>query len=167
MLLWLDAYITGWLSGFISMSRRRVPTSFLQWPSRPLWGLLFKKANHFTMTTLNIRSDPMATWECAKQVQASPQLLGKRNACALHFRELKKNSHRSRRCTSAVCWKFDINVMQKSSKLELFYQIVKIHEFLKYARKSRASKALPLDDLSGAVSAYYQRRTEPVVLDTI
>ena len=60
-----------------------------------------------------------------------------------------------------------MNVMQKSSKLELFYQIVKIHEFLKYARRSRASKALPLDDLSGAVSAYYQRRTEPVVLDTI
>ena len=50
--------------------------------------------------------------------------------------------------------------MQKSSKLELFYQIVKIHEFLKYARRSRASKALPLDDLSGAVSTYYQRRTD-------
>ena len=50
--------------------------------------------------------------------------------------------------------------MQKSSKLELFYQIVKIHEFLKYARRSRASKALPLDDLSEAVSAYRQRRTD-------
>ena len=37
-----------------------------------------------------IRSDPMATWECAKQAQASPKLLSKRNACALHFRELKK-----------------------------------------------------------------------------
>ena len=49
-----------------------------------------------------------------------------------------------------------LNVMQKSSKLKLFYQIVKIHEFLKYARRSRASKALPLDDLSEAVSAYYQ-----------
>ena len=48
------------------MSRRRVPTSFPQGQSRPLW------ANHFTMTTLNIRSDPMATWECAKQIQASP-----------------------------------------------------------------------------------------------
>ena len=57
--------------------------------------------------------------------------------------------------------------MQKSSKLELLYQVVKIHEFLKYARRSRASKALPLGDLSGAVSANYQRRTEPVVLDTI
>ena len=57
--------------------------------------------------------------------------------------------------------------MQKSFKLELFYQIVKIQEFLKYARRSRASKALPLDDLSGAVSAYCQRRTEPVVFDTI
>ena len=56
--------------------------------------------------------------------------------------------------------------MQKSYKLELFYQIVKIHEFLKYARRSKVSKALPLDDLSGAMSAYYQRRTEPVVLDT-
>ena len=45
------------------------------------------------MTTMNIRSDPMATWECVKQVQASPpQLLGKRNAYALHFRELKKTS---------------------------------------------------------------------------
>ena len=50
--------------------------------------------------------------------------------------------------------------MQKNSKFELFYQIVKIHEFLKYARRSRASKALPLDDLSKAVSAYYQRRTD-------
>ena len=49
--------------------------------------------------------------------------------------------------------------MQKSSKLELFYQIVKIHEFLKYAR-SGASKALLLDDLSGAMSAYCQRRTD-------
>ena len=29
-----------------------------------------------------------------------------------------------------------------------------------------ASKALPLDDLSGAVSAYYQSSSEPVVLDT-
>ena len=67
--------------------------------------------------------------------------------------------------------------MQKSFKLELFYQIVKIHEFLKYARRSRASKATwecekqvqtcSLDDLSGDVSAYYQRRTEPVALDTI
>ena len=57
--------------------------------------------------------------------------------------------------------------LQKSSKLGFFYQIVKIQEFLKYARRSRASKALPLDDLSGAVSAYYQRRTEPVVLDTL
>ena len=28
--------------------------------------------------------------ECAKQVEASSQLLGKRNACALHFRELNK-----------------------------------------------------------------------------
>ena len=93
---------------------------------------------------------------------ASPHYLGKHNACALHFRELKKNSHRSRRCTSSIC----LNVMQKSSKLQLFYQTVKIHEFLKYARRSRASKALPLDDLSRAVSAYYQRRTKPVVLDT-
>ena len=94
MLLWLGAYISnwlaGWLSGYISMTRRRVPTLFPQWPSHPLWCLLFKKANHFTMTTLNIRSDPMATWECAKQVQASPQLLGKRNAYALP----KKNTTR-------------------------------------------------------------------------
>ena len=42
------------------------------------------------MTTLNIRSDPMATWGCAKQAGASPQLLGKCNTCTLHFRELKK-----------------------------------------------------------------------------
>ena len=60
------------LSICISMSHRRVPTLFPQWPSRPLWGLFFEKTNHFTMTTLNIRSAPMATWECAKQVQASP-----------------------------------------------------------------------------------------------
>ena len=49
------------------------------------------------MTTMNIRSDPMATWECAKQVQASSQLLDKRNACALHFRELKKNIDQDRK----------------------------------------------------------------------
>ena len=40
MLLWLGAYVcnwlAGWLSGYISMSRRRVPTSFPQWPHRPL-----------------------------------------------------------------------------------------------------------------------------------
>ena len=29
-----------------------------------------------------------------------------------------------------------------------------------------ASKTLPLDDLSGAMSAYYQSSSEPVVLDT-
>ena len=57
-------------------------------------------------------------------------------------------------------------MMQKSSKLELFYQIVKIHEFLKYARRSRASKALPLDDLSGAGSAYYQRRSDTKNVET-
>ena len=89
-----DAIVAGWLAGWLSiyicMSLRGVPTSFPECPSRPLWGRLFKKANHFTMTTLNIRSDPMATWECAKQVQASSELLSKRNACALHFRELKK-----------------------------------------------------------------------------
>ena len=28
------------------------------------------------------------------------------------------------------------------------------------------SKALPLEDLSGAVSAYYESNSEPVVLDT-
>ena len=38
---------------------------------------------------------------------------------------------------------------------------------LEYARRSTASKALPLDNLSGAVSVYYQRQTELVVLDTI
>ena len=100
------------------MSRCRAPTSFPQWPSDPLWCPLFKKANHSMMTTLNIRSDPIAIWECAKQVQASPKLLGKRNACALHFRELKKNSHRSR------------GVHLQFAELELFYQIVKMHEFL-------------------------------------
>ena len=82
-------YVTGYLAGYISVSRRRVLTSFPQWPSHLLWCLLFKKANHF-LTTLNIRSDPMATWECAKQVQASSELLGKRNSCTLHFREFKK-----------------------------------------------------------------------------
>ena len=79
------------------MSCHRVPTSFPQGPSRSLWGFLFKTANDFAMTTLNIGSDPMATWECAKQVQASPQLLidvaAKCNACALHFGEPKKNKH--------------------------------------------------------------------------
>ena len=101
------------------MPPRRFRPRFHSGHLAPPCGLLFKKANHFTMTTLNIRSDPVATWECAKQVQASPQLLGKRNACALHFRELKKNSHRSRRC-----------VHLHFAELELFYQIVKIHEFL-------------------------------------
>ena len=42
------------------------------------------------MTILNIRSDPVATWECAKQVQVSSQVLGKCNACTLHFGDLKK-----------------------------------------------------------------------------
>ena len=60
----------------------------------------------------------------------------------------------------------------KFAELQLFYLIVKIHKFLNMQegqghRRSRASKALPLDDLSGAVSAYYQRQIEPVVLDTI
>ena len=41
--------------------------------------------------------------------QASPELLGKHNACALRFREVKKNSYRSRRRL----------LKQKSSKLEL------------------------------------------------
>ena len=155
MLLWLGAYICNWLAGYraiflclvvgfrprfhsghlapseVSCLKRRTT---LRWP-------------HWIFALIQWPPRNVV------QVQASPQLLGKRNACALHFRELKKNSHRSRQCTSAVCWKCGINVMQKSSKLELFYQIVKIHEFLKYARRSRVSKALPLDDLSGAVSA--------------
>ena len=87
--------------------------------------------------------------------QASPKLLGKRKACALHFRELQKNSHRLRGCTSAVCW---VGIILPDS------QDARI---LEYARRSKASKALPLDNLSGAVSAYYQRQTEPVVLDSI
>ena len=98
----------------------------------------------------------MATRECAKQVQASPKLLRKHNACALHFRELKKNSHGSSRCTS-ICSLLSWNYFSNSQDVRI----------LEYAKRSRASKALPLDDLSGAVSAYYQRRTEPVVLDTI
>ena len=68
----LYMYLARWLSGYISMSRRRVPTSFPQWPSHPLWCLLFKKANHSAMTTLNICSDPMATWQCAKQISGLP-----------------------------------------------------------------------------------------------
>ena len=56
----------------IFLSRCRVLTSFPQRPSCLLQGLLFKKANHFMIATLNIRSDPMVTWESAKQVQASP-----------------------------------------------------------------------------------------------
>ena len=58
------------LSVWLSVCRR-IPTSFPQSPSHPLWGLLFKKAIHFTMTTFNIRSDPTATWEYAKQIRAS------------------------------------------------------------------------------------------------
>ena len=55
------------------------------------------------ITTLNIRSDLMATWECEKQVQASPQLLAKHNTYALGCRELKENLHRSiQRGTSVV-----------------------------------------------------------------
>ena len=66
--MYLAGYLGIWLSGHLGifLSRRRVPTSFPQWPSNTLWCLLFKKVNHSTMTTLNIRSDPMATWECAK-----------------------------------------------------------------------------------------------------
>ena len=45
-----DAFVAGFLymflSIYISMSRRRVPTSFPWVQSRPLWRLLFKKANH-------------------------------------------------------------------------------------------------------------------------
>ena len=48
-----------------------------------------------------------------------------------------------------------------SSKLELFDWIVKIHEILKYKRSLVKSLAT-----SGAVSAYYQGSSEPVVLNT-
>ena len=68
--------------------------------------------------------------------------------------------------------------MKRVTKLFDTYHIIKGGRFemagysevtpiLEYVRRSRASKALPLDDLSGAVSAYYQRQIEPVVLDTI
>ena len=43
--------------------------------------------------------------------------------------------------------------------------IIKIHEFLKWAKVW--SKAMPLDDLSGAVSAFHQSSSEPVVLDNV
>ena len=58
-------------------------------------------------------------------------------------------------CTSAVCW---VGIILPDS------QDARIYE---YARRSMALKALPLDNLSGAASAYSQRQTEPVVLDTI
>ena len=52
------------------MSSRMVPTSFPQWPSRPLWGLLFKKANHlpgFSMKTGSYRAT-------CKEVTEYPQM---------------------------------------------------------------------------------------------
>ena len=54
---------------------------------------------------------------------------------------------------------FAESLVEKSSKLELFYQKVKTHEFLKYGRRSRASKAL-------ATGRFIHRCMEPVVLDT-
>ena len=69
MLLWLGSYLSVYLSACLSVC---LVVGFRPWPSRPIRTLFFKKTNHFAMTTLNIRSDPMATWECAKQVQASP-----------------------------------------------------------------------------------------------
>ena len=56
--------------------------------------------------------------------------------------------------------------MQKSYKLHLFYQIVKIHEFLKYTEGQGRRRPCHWTIYPGAVSAYHQRRTEPVVLDT-
>ena len=44
----LHMYLAGWLSGYISMSRRRVPTSFPQWPSHALCNCLVKKINQGT-----------------------------------------------------------------------------------------------------------------------
>ena len=49
----------------------------------------------------------------------------------------------------------------------LYMQVGQDARILVYASRSTASKALPLDNLSGAVSAYSQRQTEPVVVDTI
>ena len=67
-----DAIVAGFLymflSGYISISRRRVPTSFPQWPSRPLWGLLFKKANHLPGFSVSQRQYP--TQRSARRLQS-------------------------------------------------------------------------------------------------
>ena len=38
--------VNSWVPIYLSVYRRRVPTSFPWVPSHPFWGLLFKKANH-------------------------------------------------------------------------------------------------------------------------
>ena len=53
--------------------------------------------------------------------------------------------------------KFQVGIISRES------QDPRILEML---AKNLASKALPPKDLSGAVSAYYQSSSEPVVLDT-
>ena len=52
MLVWLSAHICNWLASYlfiyISMSHRRLLTSFTQWLAHPLCNCLVKKVNHGT-----------------------------------------------------------------------------------------------------------------------
>ena len=132
----LYMYLAGYLAIFLS--RRRFRPRFHSGHLAPSEVSRSKRQTTLRLTTLNIHSDPMVTWERANQVRASPQLLGKRNACALHFRELKKNSHRSRYiCSLMKVWhkcdaeKFEVGIILPNSQdpriLEI-YKKVKVVE---------------------------------------
>ena len=141
---WLPIYVTGWLSIYICMSHFRVPTPFPQWPSHPLWSLLFRKANHFTMITLNILFDK------------SPGNVQSRFRRPLNFSANVTHAHcilgssrkthigmQSRRSISVVCWKFGTNVMQIAKFLKFQVGIISLDSqdprILEICNKSRAT----------------------------
>ena len=122
------------------MFRRRVRTSFQRSHLPPPPSVMFKKANHLRWIFALFQWQP-------GNVQRRFKHPLNRNACALHFKELKKTHHttanvfssiksdgRDHIYRSVVRWKIGTNVME-IVKLELLHQKVKIHEFLKYARR--------------------------------
>ena len=72
------------------------------------------------MTAMKIRSDPMATWECTKQVRRPLNF----SASVTHAHCILGSSRKTRIDPD------DDDVHLQFAELELLYQIVKIHKFL-------------------------------------
>ena len=137
------------------------------------------------MTTLKIRSDPMATWECAKQVQASSEV----SASVTHARCILGTSRKTRIDRDDICMSINVrkpttacqmsefgaemiacpwnqqvhlqfadSLVQKSSKLEIILPDSQDPRILEICKKVKGVEG-------PATGRFIHRCMEPVVLD--